>query len=253
MKSRWTMGLAMLVAGGAIVCGGVCETPPAAGQEPSAPMARSEQTQVALASGTVILGEMNSGLDSKKAKVGEKFTAHTTQVLKSEDGRTIMPRGTKLEGHVTQAEARNKGGTASTLGLQFDKAILKDGTEISLNVVVQAIAARSVGPIDPETRDSDAEMPRTSQTSPMGRSTPAPSTTPVGAADGVSGGGVGAAAPGLDVRSRGAVGMKGVTLDAGQAENRGVTVVSSNGKSVRLDDGLGVVLVVQEKKDAPAQ
>jgi hypothetical protein len=99
-------------------------------QEPSATMARSEQTQVALASGTVILGEMNTGLDSKKAKVGDKFTARTTEALKSSDGRTIMPRGTKMEGHVTQAEARNKGGTASTLGLQFDKAILKDGTEI---------------------------------------------------------------------------------------------------------------------------
>jgi len=192
-----------------------------AAQEPSAPMARSEQTQVALASGTVILGEMNSGLDSKKAKVGDKFTAHTTQALKSNDGRTIMPRGTKMEGHVTQAEARNKGGTSSTLGLQFDKAILKDGTEIPLNVVVQAMAPRSGGPIDPGSQGPDAQMPKTSQTSPMSGGHTQPATTaPVGAADDAPGGGVGAAGPSLDARSRGAVGMKGITLDAAQAENR---------------------------------
>jgi hypothetical protein len=96
-------------------------------------------------------------------------------------------------------------------------------------------------------------MPRTSQTSPMARNTPAPSTAPVGGADSASAGGGGAAGPSLNARSRGAVGMKGITLDVAQAENRGVTVVSSNGKSVKLDDGLEVVLVVQEKKDAPAQ
>jgi hypothetical protein len=39
--------------------------------------------------------------------------------------------------------------------------------------------------------------------------------------------------------------MKGITLDAAQAENRALTVVSSNGKSVKLDDGLGIVLVAQ--------
>ena len=214
-------------------------------QEPSATMARSEQTQVVLASGTVILGEMNSGLDSKKAKVGEKFTARTTEALKSSDGRTIMPRGTKMEGHVTQAEARNKGGSASALGLQFDKAILKDGTEIPLNVVVQAIGPRSSGPSGPGTGDSDAEMPRTSQTSPMARNTPAPSTAPVGGEESAPVGGGGATGPSLNARSRGAVGMKGITLDAAQAENRAATVVSSNGKSVKLDDGLEVVLVAQ--------
>jgi hypothetical protein len=246
MKLKRTMEMAMVVAGGLVVSGVVSGAGSVAvAQDAPAPMARSEQTQVALAAGTVILGAMSSGLDSKKAKAGDTFTARTTQALKSGDGRTIMPRGTKLQGHVTQAEARNKGGTASTLGLQFDKAILKDGTEIPLNVVVQAIAARSSGPIDPGTRESDAEMPKTAQTSPMAGRTPPPTTAPGGASGDAAGGGGGASGPSLDARSRGAVGMKGITLDAAQAENRGVTVVSSNGKSVKLDDGVEVVLVAQ--------
>ena len=92
-----------------------------------APAARSEQTEATLAAGTAILAELNSGLDSKKLKAGDAVIAHTTEPMKSNDEPTIMPRGTKLEGHVTQAEARNKGGNASTLGIQFDKATLKDG------------------------------------------------------------------------------------------------------------------------------
>ena len=58
----------------------------------------------------------------------------------------------------------------------------------------------------------------------------------------------------MDARSQGAVGMKGITLDAQAVEGRGATVISSNGKSVKLDEGTRVLLVVQEKKgEAPPQ
>ncbi len=133
--------------------------------------ARSEQAEAILAPGTAILAELNSGLDSKKLKPDDKVTAHTTEPLKSADGRTIMPRGTKLEGRVTMADARSKGGSASMLGIQFDKAELKDGTEIALNVVIQAMAPRqSSGPVGGDD-DSSPRTIGTNQTSPMGGGT----------------------------------------------------------------------------------
>ena len=59
--------------------------------------------------------------------------------------------------------------------------------------------------------------------------------------------------PRLDARSQGALGMKGITLDTHTLEGRAATLISSNGKSVKLDDGTRLLLVVQEKKEAPAQ
>ena len=48
--------------------------------------------------------------------------------------------------------------------------------------------------------------------------------------------------------------MKGISLDAQPADGRAATVISSNGKSVKLDDGTRLLLVVQDKKsEAPAQ
>jgi hypothetical protein len=218
--------------------------------------ARSEQAEAVLAAGTAILAELNAGLDSKKLKAGDAVTAHTIEPMKSSDERTIMPRGTKLQGHVTQAEARNKGGTASTLGIQFDKATLKDGTEIALNVVIQAMAPREYsGPVSGGD-DSSPQQIGTSQTSPMAGRAPVPNSGPQTAEGGAAPSGNFPAAPGvrLDARSQGAVGMKGITLDAQAVEGRAATVISSNGKSVKLDEGTRMVLVVQEKKgEAAAQ
>src|SRR5208282_2081593 len=102
--------------------------------------AQTEPSVVSLPSGTAVNAELNSSVDSKKAKVGDKVEAHTTEEIKFA-GKTIVPRGAKLEGHVTEATARSKGDSGSTLAIQFDKAILKKGEEIPLNVAMIAIAA----------------------------------------------------------------------------------------------------------------
>jgi hypothetical protein len=248
MRIRITARGLVMVAAGLCFCGG--SSAPAFGQEAAASSARSEQTEAQLAAGTVILAELNSGLDSKKLKAGDKVTAHTTDAMKSNDERTIMPRGTKLEGHVTQADARNKGGNASTLGIQFDKAILKDGGEIALDVVILAMAPRDFS--SPAAGEAGPTSIGTNQTSPMGGGHAPPSNSSPQSADaGATPGNSNAAAgPRLDAHSRGAVGMKGITLDAQPVDGRAATVVSSNGKSVKLDEGTRVLLVVQEKKDA---
>jgi len=97
-------------------------------------------SQGSLATGTALNAQLSQPIDSKKCKAGDPVTARTTESAKSE-GKTVLPKGTKLVGHVTRASARSKGDADSALGVQFDRAILKDGREIPLQASIQALAA----------------------------------------------------------------------------------------------------------------
>ena len=132
---------------------------------------RQRRGRLTLPSGTAVNAELNSSVDSKKAKVGDKVEAHTTEEIKYA-GKTIVPRGAKLEGHVTEATARSKGDSGSTLAIQFDKAILKKGEEIPLNVAILAIAA-------PQS-DFSGGSPGTGSDSRGGGSAPTANGSPMG-------------------------------------------------------------------------
>src|SRR5258707_10759250 len=106
--------------------------------------AQNGQANGSLASGTAFNATLSSPIDSKKCKPGDAVSAHTTEAVKSE-GKTVIPKGTKLVGHVTQASARAKGESESSLGIVFDRAILKNGQEIPLSAGIQAIAAAQSG------------------------------------------------------------------------------------------------------------
>src|SRR5258708_33896049 len=108
----------------------------------SVPPSENTSSEASLAGCPEINRTSKSSSDSKKAKPGQEITAHTVEAVKSTDGRTILPNGTKLIGHVTKASARSNGQGESILAIQFDKAMLKGGQEVPLNnVVIQAIAA----------------------------------------------------------------------------------------------------------------
>ncbi len=122
-----------MVAACFVVYAACCQEKAAAGQV--------GQTEASLAGGTPIHADLNGGIDSKKAKAGDAISLRTTEAVKSSDDRMILPRGTKLVGHITQAEARSKGAEESALGMVFDKAVLKDGREVPLSVIMQALGA----------------------------------------------------------------------------------------------------------------
>ena len=108
---------------------------------------KNHAMQSSLAAGTAVNAELDKSLDSKKAKAGDAVTARTTEAIK-EDGKVVLPKGTKLNGRVTRASARSKGDSDSTLAVQFDRAELKSGQEVALQLNVQAMAAApGVAPI----------------------------------------------------------------------------------------------------------
>jgi hypothetical protein len=102
--------------------------------------AQAGQNSASISSGTTFEAALDKPLDAKKNKEGDKVFAHTTQAVK-QDGQVIIPKGSKLVGHVTQAKARAKGESESALGIVFDQAVLRNGQEIPVNLAIQAVAS----------------------------------------------------------------------------------------------------------------
>src|SRR6266436_1196654 len=91
-----------------------------------------------LNAGSTVQAELTKSIDVRKNKPGDEVVAKTTQDVKS-DGHVVLPKGSKIVGRVTQAQARAKGQEESQLGMAFDHAVLKDGTQVPAAFTIQAI------------------------------------------------------------------------------------------------------------------
>jgi hypothetical protein len=245
----------------------------------SAASAQKGQANASLGSGAAINAELTEPVDSKKAKPGDPVAARSTAPTNS-NGKTVIPKGSKLVGHVTQASARANGDSESALGIVFDKAILKNGEEIPLNVAIQALASRESTPVASGGDDtgimsgtggSAMGAGRAAGGSPLGGVT----STAGGAAGavtntaanvgGTTGGALnstvnsatnaaaaGAGATGglnstgqLMSNSRGVFGMQGVNLNSATSGAAQGSVITSAGKNLHLASGTQMLLVTQ--------
>ena len=89
--------------------------------------------------GTTVRVTLRKPLSSKKSKSGDQVIMKTTESLKS-DGHEVVPKGSKIIGHITEAQAHSKENPEATLGIILDHATLKDGAEVPLHLSIQAIA-----------------------------------------------------------------------------------------------------------------
>lgn len=236
--------------------------------------ANAGQSSLSLSSGTSVNATLSQPVDARKNRPGDQVTARTTEVVKSE-GRVVIPRGSKLIGHVTQCKARSKEEKESALGILFDKAILKNGQQIPLNVTIQALAAaQSVASASAGADDlaagAGAGAMGTARGSGGGalggvRSTAGAATGAVANtaanAGGIAGGAVGStvnaagatrgslgglnAAGQLTSNSQGVFGLNGVNLSSAVASNTQGSLITSTSKNVHLDSGTQLLLVVQ--------
>jgi hypothetical protein len=226
----------------------------------SAPPSENVSSEASLAGGTAINATLNSSIDSKKAKPGEQITAHTMEAVKSTDGRTILPKGTKLIGHVTKASARSNGQGESMLAIQFDKAVLKGGQEVPLNnVVIQAVAAparetSSYGGYDaqpttaPGAPSNNPSMSGSRGARPEG--TPPTQTYPSTNSNGTNPSGELNNSGPLPANARGVYGLEGVHLST--SSNGEGTVLTSTDKNIHLDGGTRLLLTVQPQSASAA-
>ena len=63
---------------------------------------------VNLESGTRLAAQLQNTVDVRKAKVGDQVVMKTTQAIKSQ-GRTVVGKGARLIGHVTEVAQKSKG------------------------------------------------------------------------------------------------------------------------------------------------
>jgi len=233
------------------------------------------QANGSLATGSAFNAALNSPIDSKKCKPGDAVTAHTTEAAKSE-GKTVIPKGSKLVGHVTQASARAKGESESAFGIVFDKAILKNGQEVPLNVAIQAIASAqsgastagadmdamgasaagsgtaggrgALGGVGSATGGAVGTVTNTAAN--VGGVASGAANTAANAGGSVAGASKGAvgglnAAGQLATNSQGVFGLSGLNLNAAASNATEGSVITSAGKNVHLDSGTRMLLVSQ--------
>ena len=239
--------------------------------------AQSNQPNAGLSSSTVFNATLSSPMDSKKSKPGDAVTGRTAESVKSE-GKTVLPKGTKLVGHVTQASARAKGDTESALAISFDRAILKNGQEVPLNVAIRAIAsaqtAASIAGSDLDAGGGAGAYANGSGSSGRGAlgglvstaggatgsvtntvagtgnladSTVNTATRTTVGASGAATGAVGEpnSAGQLTANSQGVFGLNGLNLKAAETGGAQSSLITSVGKSVHLDSGTRMLLVTQ--------
>jgi hypothetical protein len=245
----------------------------------SAASTQNGQTNASLGTGAAINAELSAPIDSKKAKPGDPVAARTTEPTKS-NGKTVIPKGSKLVGHVTQASARSKGDSESALGIVFDKAILKNGQEMPFNVAIQALASgqsavaanagddmAAMGGAGGSAMGSGRAMSGGALggvTSTAGGAAGTVTNTAAGAGNMAGGavnstahsaantaaagqgamGGLNAAGQ-LTSGSRGVFGLQGVNLSSATTSAAQGSVITSAGKNVQLASGTQMLLVTQ--------
>jgi hypothetical protein len=239
---------------------------------------QNSQANGSLASGTAFNAALSSPVDSRKCKPGDEVTARTTEAAKAE-GKTVIPKGSKLVGHVTQASARAKGESESALGITFDKAILKNGQEIPLKVAIQALASAqsSASAAGPDLDDfggagasaagsgaaggrgalggvtstaggaAGAVTNTAASVGGVAAGTANAATSAGGSVIGASKGAIGGlnAAGQLTSNSQGVFGLNGLNLRAAGSNATQGSVITSAGKNVHLDSGTQMLLVSQ--------
>jgi hypothetical protein len=102
--------------------------------------ANSENNSASISSGSKIDATLATSLDAKRSKPGDEVEARAAEDIK-QDGKVVLKKGTRLVGHVTQAQARANGQTQSQLGIVFDHAVMKNGQEMPFNATIQALAS----------------------------------------------------------------------------------------------------------------
>lgn len=83
-------------------------------------------------------GELVSKLDTKNAKNGDPVVIKTTEKATIGDG-VVIPKGSKITGHITDVQAHDGSNPNSKVAIQFDQAELKGGQTMSIKSVLQSI------------------------------------------------------------------------------------------------------------------
>jgi hypothetical protein len=112
----------------------------AAATESSAAAAQAGKASAVASQTSNVAAELTQKVNSKNARVGDQVLARTTSKAQLADG-TGLPKGTRLLGAVTEADAKSSARHDGHLVFAFDRAVLRDGREIPIHATLQSISA----------------------------------------------------------------------------------------------------------------
>jgi hypothetical protein len=173
--------------------------------------------------GTIIPVELAKTLDAKKVKAGDKIEVKIVVDLLS-GGEVLIPKGSKVTGHISDVKARSKESKDSMVAIVFEQLSTRDGGDLAIQATIQALGP----PVD------------------SGPSSSSMAGGPIGHSGGsMPGGGAGQSSGGsghsLNPSSQGVVGIRGLSLStSGPA-----SVVSSSSENVHLESGTQMNLRIQ--------
>lgn len=105
-----------------------------------------------------VMGELEKKLDSKNAKPGDPVVVTTTEQATTANG-VVIPKGSRIVGHVTDVQPRSKTNENARLTLQFDQAQLKDGQTLPIKTVLESVAPAEVTVHPTDTLNAQPQQP----------------------------------------------------------------------------------------------
>lgn len=180
---------------------------------------------------------LTKSIDSKKLKPGDTVVCQTMATLSSRSGMTI-PAGSKVIGHVTEAKARSKGDSEASLGFTFDKIEVKDGKDLPIKGVLQAVGP-SLGNNEVTTNGQvgGLNMGGHGGTADDTATVPPPTNGIAGPNSGIHPMEVRGPMPMLNPQSQGVLGIKNLAMDKD-------SVLHSTAKEVKLENGTQMMIKV---------
>lgn len=195
-----------------------------------------------------VIAVLTKTVDAKTSVAGEEVSLRTISDLVV-DGEMVIPRGSKLIGHISEVAAKGKEQPQNILSFVIEKAVRKDGVQIQLQAIIAAIAAPQKGSL---ADDPTYGMMHSNEPTMVGSGTR--SATSSGTLSNSSQSSSNAAVATAKLRgtmdepselnedSQGAIGYEGISITWRLMSPPPVTVIATKGKGLKLETGTQMLL-----------
>ncbi len=176
-----------------------------------------------------VFAVLTTPVDTTTAVRGDEIFLTTLNDL-IVDGKIVLPKGSKIVGHVGAVAIKGKNKPKSVLALSIDRGARNNGADLPLHAIIAAIAAPRIDP---------AMTKSASETSPTRDNSSSSAHVTAGRIELSDG-----QAPLLTEKSQGAAGYKGVAISWYLTAPPPLTIFAINAKVLRLESGTQMFLRV---------
>lgn len=187
------------------------------------------ESNIQIPPSSIVRANLIPALDAKKNKAGDEVSAKVTNDLKV-NGTVLIQKNSVMTGHLTDVRSKANGGDVSVIAINFERVILKDGGEVPLTVVVQAV---SKPPNDPNGNMNEILRGAGYNQTANGEAGKAAAMGKIGFAPQI-----------LTATSKGVMGYPGLELQR--------SMLYSAAKNIHLDEGTLMILQVSAKNALPS-